>query len=157
MLILTTLNKLIWFNHLKWHLEYLTDKFFFCLQMVYNFPDESSFIVSTIQGKTFSKNTNNLWWKDFIKTPQCFSCSPILLTSSVTFVLPQMTPVMDFTLSWSRAAASNVKQSVMTSQGSILPFLSIEHVPSILLSLPFLISLSFFTSHMSERERDSRG
>uniref|UniRef100_A0A8C2IJ18 Upstream-binding protein 1 n=1 Tax=Cyprinus carpio TaxID=7962 RepID=A0A8C2IJ18_CYPCA len=29
-------------------------------QMVYNFPDESSFIVSTIQGKTFSKNIRSM-------------------------------------------------------------------------------------------------
>lgn len=28
--------------------------------------------------KHFPK-TYDLWWKDFIKTPQCFSCSPILL------------------------------------------------------------------------------
>uniref|UniRef100_A0A673I860 Upstream-binding protein 1 n=1 Tax=Sinocyclocheilus rhinocerous TaxID=307959 RepID=A0A673I860_9TELE len=47
-------------------------------QMVYNFPDESSFIVSTIQGKHF-QITENLWRKHFIKPPHCFSCSPTFL------------------------------------------------------------------------------
>lgn len=61
---------------------------FFHLQMVYNFPDESSFIISTIQGETFSKNTIN-----FIK-----NASLVLHITSLTLALPQMTPLMDFTL-----------------------------------------------------------